>query len=218
MACAESKSRLGLSRPLDLYLVHWPGLWGDGADDSALCRQYRLDTWQGMRQAQEQGLCTNIGVSNFLQHHLEQLFDEFGEAARGASHDATLPAVNQLECNPLQHPIDLIKYCRSQQMDVMGYCPLGKVHALRNPTVQAIASELSSSSAQVQSHLAETCRSLSLITEPPSIGATGLVPRIGIHHDSQVHEPRSRAQQLGGSVTGSPPHSGSNGAAERAAL
>ena len=64
----------------------------------------------------EAGLAGAIGVSNFLESHLEDIMDTA----------SILPAVNQIEFNPYQHPRALQRYCEDRGIVVEGYCPLGK--------------------------------------------------------------------------------------------
>ena len=51
-----------------------------------------------------QGLCKNIGVSNFGIGHLEQLL----------KHASVTPAVNQIELSPFLQRQELVDYCRSK--------------------------------------------------------------------------------------------------------
>ena len=64
----------------------------------------------------EAGLAGAIGVSNFLESHLEDIMDTA----------SILPAVNQIEFNPYQHPRALQSHCEDRGIVVEGYCPLGK--------------------------------------------------------------------------------------------
>jgi len=51
----------------------------------------RQETWRGFIELKKEGLVKNIGVSNFLQRHIESLREAGGE----------LPALNQFELHPL---------------------------------------------------------------------------------------------------------------------
>lgn len=53
-----------------------------------------------------QGLCKNIGVSNFGIGHLEQLLQ----------YATVLPAVNQIELSPFLQRKELVDYCRSKDI------------------------------------------------------------------------------------------------------
>eukprot|EP01062_Namystynia_karyoxenos_P033268 TRINITY_DN24483_c0_g1_i1.p1 TRINITY_DN24483_c0_g1~~TRINITY_DN24483_c0_g1_i1.p1 ORF type:complete len:279 (+),score=55.00 TRINITY_DN24483_c0_g1_i1:94-930(+) len=128
-AYRDSCRRIGVER-LDLYLCHWPGVGGDAA---------RLAMWRGMEQLLSEGQVRAIGVSNFLEKHLRPLIASC----------TVRPMVNQIEFNPFQHPAALVDYCRSQDIVVEGYCPLGKGRVLGHQRLAAIAAQLGCSPALV---------------------------------------------------------------------
>lgn len=55
---------------LDLYLIHWPA----EERHSDAWRQLDRDTWRAMERLYDEGVLRAIGVSNFLPHHLLNLF------------------------------------------------------------------------------------------------------------------------------------------------
>jgi diketogulonate reductase-like aldo/keto reductase len=57
---------------VDLLLIHWPGSTTYGSNDKGNA-DLRLQTWKAMQQLRTQGKIIDIGVSNFLVHHLEHL-------------------------------------------------------------------------------------------------------------------------------------------------
>lgn len=74
---------------VDLWLMHWPGPawntmnrrkelvaedpWYYSVTDSADMVAKRAETWRGMEEAANRGLCRAIGVSNFTVEHLRML-------------------------------------------------------------------------------------------------------------------------------------------------
>lgn len=58
----------------------------------------------------------DIGVSNFLKHHLEHL--------RSAS--PVVPTVNQFELHPLLWEGETIDYCRKHNIVIEAYSPLAR--------------------------------------------------------------------------------------------
>lgn len=108
--------RLGVDY-LDLYLLHWPDCHGSVKDR----RSCIAETWKALELLLRQGKCRAIGVSNFLQHHLEEL----SETA------LVTPHVNQCEFHPYQNPKDLRQYCAQKkiQFQVSPFCffLLGKI-------------------------------------------------------------------------------------------
>ena len=89
---------------LDLYLIHWPvpGCFPQ--------------TWKEMEKLKEEGLCRSIGVSNFSIRNLETLFLSSN----------TIPAVNQIECHPLNRQEELIRFCQQHNLVVQAYSPLAR--------------------------------------------------------------------------------------------
>ena len=79
-AIEESVLRSGLGH-IDLLLIHWPNP----------SRGFYVEAWKALIDAQERGLVTHIGVSNFLPEHLERIEDATG----------VRPAVNQIELHQI---------------------------------------------------------------------------------------------------------------------
>ncbi len=125
-ACEGSLRRLGLDH-IDLYLIHWPG------------SRKRLETWRAMEKLLEVGKARAIGVSNFMNHHVEEL--------RAAS--PGLPVVNQIELSPFLQQRDVVAYCRGMGILVEAYSPLTRGRRLDNPTVERIATQHQRTPAQV---------------------------------------------------------------------
>ena len=78
-ALDASLERLGLDY-VDLYLIHWPApKYGK-----------HVETWQSMVELRETGKARSVGVSNFLEQHLDDI---------AAASDVS-PVVNQIELHP----------------------------------------------------------------------------------------------------------------------
>jgi diketogulonate reductase-like aldo/keto reductase len=92
---------------LDLYLIHWP-----------VKGRYN-GTWKALEELYRQKRIRAIGVSNFLQHHLEDLLTEA----------TVVPMVNQMEFHPYLVQQDLLNYCRSKNIQYEAWSPLmqGKI-------------------------------------------------------------------------------------------
>lgn len=95
----ESEKNLGR---IDTYLIHWPG------------RDKYVETWRAFERLYKEGRVKNIGVSNFLKHHLETLL----------SSCEIVPAVDQIECHPRLMDYDTIGFCRENGILVEGWRPL----------------------------------------------------------------------------------------------
>lgn len=124
----KSLERLGLDY-LDLYLMHWPGT------DEALM----IDTWQGMEDLYKQDKVKNIGVSNFNVEHFEALLAQV----------SIKPVINQVEFHPYLTQEPLRRYMEVQNIYSESWSPLMNAKILDDETVQAIATEIGKSPAQV---------------------------------------------------------------------
>lgn len=64
--------RLGVDY-LDLFLIHWPNPKALRENDA--WKAGNAGAWKAMEEAYKEGKVRAIGVSNFMQHHLEALFE-----------------------------------------------------------------------------------------------------------------------------------------------
>jgi diketogulonate reductase-like aldo/keto reductase len=92
---------------LDLYLIHWP------------VKEIYKETWKALEDLYEEGRVKAIGVSNFLQHHLEDLM----KTAK------VMPMVNQVEFHPHLIQQDLLNFCKQNNIRYEAWSPLmqGKI-------------------------------------------------------------------------------------------
>ena len=122
----RSMDQLGLEY-IDLYLIHWP------------VEKLRNDSWRALNDIKESGRTRSIGVSNFSHKHLQELY----------SYSDIRPVVNQIELSPfLQQPL-IASFCRSENIQLTGYCPLAKGRRFDEPVLADIAEQHGKSPAQV---------------------------------------------------------------------
>ncbi|WP_209401083.1 aldo/keto reductase [Pseudozobellia sp. WGM2] len=95
---------------VDLYLVHWP-----------VVAKYK-DTWRALEELYKQKRIRAIGVSNFLQHHLEDLLQSA----------EIVPMVNQMEFHPYLVQQDLLNFCTDKGIQYEAWSPFlqGKLFEL----------------------------------------------------------------------------------------
>ncbi len=108
-AFEESLDRLQLDY-LDLYLIHWP------------VKNKYIDTWKALEKLYHDKRIRAIGVSNFMQHHLEDLMQ----------HTEIVPMVNQMEFHPHLVQQNLIDFCDEHQIIYEAWSPMmqGKIFGL----------------------------------------------------------------------------------------
>lgn len=112
---------------IDLFLVHWP------------IPEKIHETWKILEQLYEEKLVRAIGVSNFLEHHLEKLSVKANIA----------PAVDQFECNPYLTRKELREYCKEQKIVSEAWSPLGRGAAFDEPVLKEIAAKYEKTVAQI---------------------------------------------------------------------
>lgn len=123
-----SMDKLGLD-VLDLYLVHWP------CPD----RGEFINTWRAFQELQQAGRIRSIGVSNFLPHHFEQLFDA----------TEVVPSVNQIELHPYLQQQELRDFHARHGIVTEAWSPIAQGDVLGDPAIVEIAERHGATPAQV---------------------------------------------------------------------
>ncbi|RIV27263.1 aldo/keto reductase [Fibrisoma montanum] len=112
---------------VDLYLIHWP------------IREKRLDTWRALETLYADKRVRAIGVSNYYQPHLDELF----------TIASVTPAVNQFEFSPYCNPADVVAYCREKGIQPEGYAPLVRGEKSNDPRLVTLAEKYGKSTYQI---------------------------------------------------------------------
>lgn len=122
-----SLEKLGMDY-IDLYLLHQP--YGDVAG-----------AWKALEEAKEDGVLKSIGVSNMTP----KIWKEFLPQA------STIPAVNQVECNPFFQQKELKALLAEHDVKIEAYQPLGSGNAamLSHPAVTKIAEKYGKNAGQI---------------------------------------------------------------------
>ncbi|PYH41170.1 aldo/keto reductase [Aspergillus saccharolyticus JOP 1030-1] len=109
---------------VDLYLIHSPFFAESNSD--------LQKAWAAMEQVKNSGKARSIGVSNFLQRHLEAILST-----------ATIPpSINQIEFHPyLQHG-NLLQFHRDNGIATASYGPLTPINRARGGPLDQILSSL----------------------------------------------------------------------------
>ena len=126
-AFEESMERLGLEQ-VDLFLLHWP------------IEGKIVASWQALERLYRQGRIRAIGVSNFLERHLDELLTVAD----------VRPAVNQIEYHPYLQSRDLKARCELEGIRLEAWSPFmhgGEI--LRDPVLTGIGARYGKTAVQV---------------------------------------------------------------------
>jgi alcohol dehydrogenase (NADP+) len=109
---------------VDAYFVHWPfpnyhapGCDGDSRnpDSVPFSADRFMATWNRMERICDMGLAKNLGMSNMTVAKLEAVLPKC----------RIRPSVIEMEQHPSFQQRELFDYCGSENITVIGYCPLG---------------------------------------------------------------------------------------------
>lgn len=111
---------------LDLYLIHWP-------------QNLNRETWRALEKLYADGHIRAIGVSNFKEHHLEDLLAVAN----------VVPAVNQVEYHPQLMQKSLQEYCNKHKIQLEAWGPLMQGKIFEIELMQSLAKKYQKSVAQI---------------------------------------------------------------------
>ena len=122
-SCRQSLKDLRLDY-LDLFLIHWPfpnfhppkcDVTMRSPNAKPYIHDRYMNTWRQMEKLVEEGLVRNIGTSNMTLPKLKLLL-----------RDAVIkPVCNEMELHPHFQQQELFDFCTSQNVQPIGYSPLG---------------------------------------------------------------------------------------------
>ena len=122
-----SLEKLGMDY-MDMYLLHQP--YGDV-----------VGAWKALEEAKADGKIHSIGVSNMTVKLWNTFIPQF----------STVPAVNQVECNPFFQQKELRKVLTEQNVRLEAWYPLGHGNAamLSNPVITGLAEKYGKNAGQI---------------------------------------------------------------------
>ena len=114
---------------IDLYLIHWP------------VTGKNKESWKILEEIYKSGRARAIGVSNFVEFHLDKLLQD----------TKIVPAVNQIQLHPNFSQQPLVAYCEKLGIACEAWSPLGGTGGklLDDPVLTKIAGKYKKSTAQV---------------------------------------------------------------------
>lgn len=120
---------------LDLYLIHWPANETQFENWAAI----NADTWKAFEYLYQQGKVNAIGVSNFPKEYLAQLLETA----------TVVPSVNQIEFHPGHLQQATVDLCKSNDILVQAWSPLGSGRILQDETLITLAEQKGTSVGQI---------------------------------------------------------------------
>ena len=129
MKAFEKSLKLLQLNYVDLYLIHWP------------VPGKTLESWKVLEDIFKSGRARAIGVSNFVQCHLDFLLQNA----------KVVPAVNQIQCHPYFTQQPLVAYCEKLGIACEAWSPLGGTggNLLDDLVLKKIAEKHAKSVAQI---------------------------------------------------------------------
>ena len=114
---------------IDMMIIHSPQPWDKVNQSDDRYVEGNRAAWRALEDAYKAGKLRAIGVSNFLQEDIENLW-ETAEIK---------PMVNQVLCHISNSPLELIDYCQKKGMVMEAYSPVAHGEALKNKTIADMA-------------------------------------------------------------------------------
>lgn len=111
---------------LDLYLLHWP-------------KELDKESWKAIEELYDLGKIRAIGVSNYHQHHLEDLYT----IAR------IKPMVDQVEFHPRLTQVSLMEFLRKENIQMESWSPLMQGKVLDIPLLDDLSKKYNRSITQI---------------------------------------------------------------------
>lgn len=124
----RSLANMGLDY-IDMMIIHSPQPWDKVNQSEDRYVEGNRAAWRALEDAYNAGKLRAIGVSNFLQEDIENLW-ETAEIK---------PMVNQVLCHISNSPLELIDYCQKKGMVMEAYSPVAHGEALKNKVIADMA-------------------------------------------------------------------------------
>lgn len=129
----ESLEKLDMDH-VDLLLIHWPR-----PDEESDWKKLDIETWKAFEEIYKEGKAKAIGVSNFLNHHMQNILDNC----------EVVPMVNQIEFHPGYIQKDVVNFDKEHGIVVEAWSPLGRERVLKEPLLSELAKKYGKSVAQI---------------------------------------------------------------------
>ncbi len=114
---------------LDMMIIHSPQPWVDVNQSDDRYVEGNRAAWRALEEAYKEGKLKAIGVSNFQIGDIESLLESC----------EIKPMVNQILLHISNTPIELVEYCKKNDIAVEAYSPIAHGEILNEPDIAAMA-------------------------------------------------------------------------------
>lgn len=129
----ESLEKLDMDY-VDLLLIHWPR-----PAEKSDWKKLDIETWKAFEEIYKEGKVKAIGVSNFLNHHMQNILDNC----------EVVPMVNQIEFHPGYIQKDVVDFDKKHGIVVEAWSPLGRERVFKDKFLNKLAEKYGKSVAQI---------------------------------------------------------------------
>lgn len=134
-AFETSFNNLGLEY-IDLYIIHAPWPWNEMGKD---CEKENVEIYKVLEKYYKEGKIKAIGVSNFSSKNVKNIIE----------HCEIIPHVNQIGYFIGLDQSETISYCKTHDIQIEAYSPLGIGYLLKNNDIIKTAEKYNVSPAQI---------------------------------------------------------------------
>lgn len=124
---------------IDLMIIHSPQPWEYVNKSENRYEQGNLEAWKALEEYYKAGKIKAIGVSNFQINDLKNILENA----------EIKPAVNQILCHISNTPLELINFCKDNNILVESYSPIAHGEILNKEKIKNIANKYNVSVAQL---------------------------------------------------------------------
>ena len=124
----ESLAKLDIGY-IDLMIIHSPQPWVEVNQSDNRYYKENIEAWRALEDAYKAGKIKAIGVSNFLIDDLKNLLDNC----------EIKPMVNQILCHISNTPLELVEFCKANDIQLEAYSPVAHGAVLGNEAIKAFA-------------------------------------------------------------------------------
>ncbi|MBQ9520715.1 MAG: aldo/keto reductase [Acholeplasmatales bacterium] len=123
---------------IDSVIIHWPTPW-ELRNGNVRFEKENLEVWRALSEYVKEGRIRTIGLSNFWASDVKNILDNA----------EIKPTVNQIKVHIGETPLDLINYCKENNIVVQAYSPIAHGKLLNNEMVAKMAAKYNVSISQL---------------------------------------------------------------------